>query len=226
MDDKPIHIKSRCAKHPERYAFVDRLDVWLCYECGVEFMNIRQVESLYAKKGKNEIRTDYRAIVDTFRKLKRQEPIPNDDYLHGLYLTDLMLASTRKHIRMLTGTGESNWLAVLEPTLVKTLARITEAKGFFKAIFVGEGKLPAAIHMLSKQFGETIQVQKAQAEAPIRHFIACDSYMLRLESVHPPITPDMDSSMIKGDVYFSNVAKTKSKEEEFDFIWSYLECQD
>ena len=189
-------------------------------------MKIGQIERLYAKNGINEIRTDYRAIVETLRRLKRQEPIRNDDYLHGLYLTDLMFASTRQHIRMLTGTGESNWLALLEPTLVKTLARMREARGFLKAIFVGEGKLPLGIHGLREQFGELIQIQKARAESPIRHFITCDSYMLRLESVHPPITPDMDSDLIKADVYFNNVAKTRTTEKEFDRIWAYLERQD
>ena len=33
MDSEVNNIKSQCAKHPEHYAFVDRLDVWLCYEC-------------------------------------------------------------------------------------------------------------------------------------------------------------------------------------------------
>jgi hypothetical protein len=47
--------------------------------------------------------------------------------------------------------------------------------------------------------------------------------MLRLEKIHAPITPQTDSSEIIASVYLNNPARTRTKEEEFDYIWDYLE---
>ncbi len=190
-------------------------------------MKIIEVERLYLEKGYNQVDPDYRALVDIFRKLNAKEPIPNSDYLHGLYLNDLMFRGTSHHIRMLNGTGESNWLDVLKDSISKALARIKERNGFLKAIFVGGGETPDAIRKLQQKFGDqTVKFMMARTSEPVRHFIACDSSMLRLEDVHRPITQEMMSNSIKASVYLNNPGKTKTMEDEFDYIWDYLNTQD
>lgn len=189
-------------------------------------MKIGEVEKLYEEKGAEEVDQDYRDLVDAFRRLELKEPIPNSDYLHGLYLTDLMFKTTNRSIRILSGTGQSNWLEVLRDSLSKAVARIKARGQFLKAIFVGEGGPPKGILKLQEMFGtETVQFVIAKTSKPFNHFIACDSRKLRLEDIHEPITPQMDSSEIVASVYLNNPAKTKSKEEDFDYIWDYLEKQ-
>lgn len=190
-------------------------------------MQIQEVDELYRNNGAEQVEQDYRDLVSTFRQLKLKEAIPNTDYLHGLYLIDLMFRNTSHHVRMLNGIGESNWLDVLKDTLVKTLTRIKEKGGFLKAIFVGEGEAPNAIFSLQEKFGDkTVKFITAKASRPVKHFIACDSRMLRLESTHDPITPEMESDSIKAAVYLNNLGRTKTIEEEFDDIWNYLQTQD
>lgn len=189
-------------------------------------MKIADIEELYARGGFNEVKKDYRDLVDAFRHLRCREPIPNSDYLHGLYLTDLMFRSTSENIRILSGMGESNWLRVLRDSLTKALERIKTKKGFLKAIFVGTGAPSKAILYLQNKFGtDTVKFITATAPEPVEHFIACDSHMLRLEKAHPPITGDMDSSKIIASVYLYNPARAKAKEEQFELIWKDLETQ-
>jgi hypothetical protein len=187
-------------------------------------MKIQDIEALYAEKGPDGVEQDYRDLVDTFCRLESKEPIPNSDYLHGLYLTDLMLRTTNSSIRILSGIGESNWLGVLRDSLFKALTRIKAKGNCLKAIFVGQGNLPESIVMIRSDFGdETVKVMTAKPSQPVEHLIACDSRMLRLEKIHAPITPQTDSSEIIASVYLNNPARTRTKEEEFDYIWDYLE---
>jgi hypothetical protein len=190
-------------------------------------MTIREVEQLYAEKGPLDLERDYRDLVATIQRLEIKAPIPNSDYFHGLFLTDLMFGGSSRSIRMLNGIGESNWLQVLRANLEKALGRIKERKGCLKAIFVGGGEAPSAIVHLRDRFGaETVKYMTATTAKPVRHFIACDSRMLRLEEIHDPLTSDTESDCIRATVYLSNPEKTKAVEEEFDVIWDRLAGQD
>lgn len=190
-------------------------------------MQIEEIEELYAEKGAEGVEQDYRDLVVAFWRLRSKEPIPNSDYLHGLYLTELMFKSTSSSIRILSGIGESNWLKVLRDSLSKAIVRIKAKGKCVKAIFVGQGSPPEAIVELRSKFGgDTVKFISARTSKPVEHFIACDSHMLRLERIHAPLTPQTDSGEVVADVYLNNPAKTKTKEEEFDYIWDYLEKQE
>lgn len=189
-------------------------------------MEIEKVEELYRKNGANEVDQDYRDLVSTFRRLRLKVPIPNTDYLHGLYLIDLVFQNTNRNIRMLNGIGESSWLDVLKDSLVKTLGRIKERGGCLKAIFIGEGQPPDIFFQLRERFGkDVVKYIVARANRSPRHFIACDGRMLRLEEFHELITQKTPSDKIIADVYLNNPNRTKLKEKEFDEMWDYLKEQ-
>lgn len=124
---------------------------------------------------------------------------------------------------MLNGISKGcDWLEVLRGNLVAALKRIKSSGGFLKAIFVGEGVAPDSIIELRKEFKGTVQFVTATSPKPIKHFIICDNYMLRLEELHNPITPDTPSDDIHASVYLDSPVRAKEKAKEFDEIWDYL----
>lgn len=190
-------------------------------------MTIQEVIDSYKAEGAESIDKDYRDIVDIIRKARYDMEIPNNDYSHALWLSNLMFQGTSKNIRMLNGISSGcDCFDVLKDSLTIALQRIKRSGGYLKAIFVGEGNVPESIVQLRKEFGDTVQFVTATASKPIKHFIACDDNKLRLEELHDRITPDMDSNQIKASVYLNSLARTRETIKEFDAIWDYLNKSD
>jgi len=190
---------------------------------------IQEVLDDYKAQRAESIGKDYRDIVDIIHNESRLDiEIPNSDYSHALYLTDLMFQDTSKNIRMLNGISEGcDWLEALRDNLVAALKRIERKHGgFLKAILVGKGAAPDSIVKLRKEFKDTVQFVTATSPKPIKHFIICDDCMLRSEELHGPITPDTASDNIHASVYLNSPPRAKEKAEEFDMIWDYLSQHD
>jgi len=189
-------------------------------------MTIQEVVEKYKAEGHNFIEEDYRDIVEVIRQNRLDFEIPNSNYSHFLYLTELMFQGTSKNICMLNGmrTG-CDWLDVLQGSLTGAIERIKNNGGSLRAIFVGESDAPQSIVDLHDKFRDTVQFITATATKPIKHFIACDNHMLRDEELHKPITPEMDSREIKATVYLDNPAETRIVIEKFDTFWNYLQKQ-
>jgi hypothetical protein len=188
---------------------------------------IQEVIDSYKAEGAEFIDKDYRDIVDIIRKARYDMEIPNNDYSHALWLSNLMFQSTSKNIRMLNGISSGcDCFEVLKDSLAIALQRIKRCDGYLKAIFVGEGDVPSSIVQLREEFGDTVQFVTATAGKPIKHFIACDDNKVRLEELHDPITPDMDSDQIKASVYLNSPARTRETIKEFNTIWDYLNTSD
>lgn len=184
---------------------------------------IQEVINDYKAEGAESIDKDYRDIVDIIRKGRYDIEIPNNDYSHALWLSDLMFQGTSKNIRMLNGISSGcDCFEVLKDSLTIALQRITRGSGYLKAIFVGEGNIPGSIAQLREEFGDTVQFITATASKPIKHFITCDDNKVRLEELHDRITPDMNSDQIKASVYLNSPARTREAIKKFDTIWSYL----
>ena len=186
---------------------------------------IKEVLEKYKANGAESVDEDYRAIVEVVRKTRHDMEIPNNDYSHALWLSDLMFQGTSNDMRMLNGTSSGGFdcfFGVLKNSLTIALKRIQRSGGHLKAIFVGEGKAPESLTQLRKVFGDTVQFITATTDKPIKHFIACDDNKLRLEELHDPITREMKSDEIKASVYMNSPARTKETIKEFDAIWSYL----
>ena len=184
---------------------------------------IQEVIDDYKAEGAESIDKDYRDIVDIIRKGRYDIEIPNNDYSHALWLSNLMFQGTSKNIRMLNGISSGcDCFEVLKDSLAIALQRIERCGGYLKAIFVGEGDIPGSIVQLREEFGDTIQFITATTSKPIKHFIACDDNKVRLEELHDRITPDMESDQIKASVYLNSPARTRETIEKFDTIWDYL----
>lgn len=190
----------------------------------MKIMTIREVIDNYKTEGVKSIGKDYRDLVDIVRNEEAHDvEIPNSDYSHALYLADLMFQDTSKSIRMLNGMGAGVYcLDVLKNSFIGAVERIKKSEGFLRAIFVGESDAPEIVVNLHKKFGGTAQFVTATSPKPIKHFIICDDYMLRLEELHDPITPDTPSDKINASVYLNSPPRAKEKAREFDEIWDYL----
>ena len=185
---------------------------------------VKEVLDNYKATGVESIGKDYRDIVDIVHNEGYLDTeIPNNDFSHALYLTDLMFQDTSKSIRMLNGISEGcDWLEALRGNLVAALKRIQRSGGFLRAIFVGEGGAPDSIIELRNEFKGTVQFVTATSPKPTKHFIICDDYMLRSEELHDPVTPDTASDNIHASVYLNSPLRAKEKAREFDEIWDYL----
>lgn len=185
-------------------------------------MTIGEIKEKYLSEKEEALEQDYRDLVDLFQKHFPKDGIPNSDYLHALYLTDLMFQGTTRNICMFNGSGKDGWLDVLKDTLRNTIHRIKENRGLMRAVFIGK-KVPQAIVDLAEEFGEeTVRYTTLDSDVPLKHFITCDGSMLRMEEVHEPLTSDMQGDTIKAQVYLSNTAMTNTVDKYFDSIWGSL----
>lgn len=184
-------------------------------------MKIKDAKENYRKAGFDSIEPDYISLVNTWKTLCLTEPIPNSDYLHGLYLMDLILRQTKQTIRMLNGPGKDGWLDVLKDTFEQAIIRIKAANGFLKAIFLAD-EAPELIVEWQKKYPDCVKYKLAKFidASQLRHFISCDGLMLRLEHPHEELTPDSDTNIITADMYFRNQVKAEAMESYFDNLWS------
>ena len=185
-------------------------------------MRIGEAQQEYGKSGPECIDRDYRDLVQIFIKYRLKEEIPNSNYLHFLYLTDLMFQNSTRRIWMLNGPGKEGWLDILKQNLDDAIGRIKKAKGTLRAVFLSE-KLPQTIVDLQSKYGNTVvQLATAKGSPGLGHFIVCDDRMLRLEQPHEELTPDMDSDKIVASVYLNNPFKTEAVANYFSSIWEAL----
>lgn len=184
-------------------------------------MKIKEAKEKYRKEGFGSIESDYINLVNTWESLCLTEPIPNSDYLHGLYLMDLILRQTKRNVRMLNGPGKDGWLDVLKDTFEQTIIRIKAANGFLKAIFLAD-EAPELIVEWQRKYPGCVKYKLAKSidASLLRHFISCDGLMLRLEHPHKELTPDSNSNIITADMYLRNQVKAKAMESYFDNLWS------
>lgn len=183
---------------------------------------IQQAQAEYAKKGADSIEQDYRDLVRVIKDSHVNVAIPNNNYLHGLYLTDLMFQNSKKKIRILSGPGKDGWLDVLKDSLEQALRRTREAKDALLAIFLAD-EAPSAFIDLNNKYKDSVKYVLAKAQKPFPHFIVCDSRMVRAEDLHEELRADMDTTAVTAQVYLDNPTRAKVMEDYFDELWRYLE---
>lgn len=185
-------------------------------------MKIREVKQRYTEEGANAVEQDYRSIVSVFHENKIRKAIPNSDYLHMLYLNELMFNLSRRSVRMLCGDCKDGWMGVLRDSLDSLVTRIKVAqKGVFRVIILGD-TVPMALVDLKKKHCGLVQYILAQATEKMRHFIVCDGRMVRWEDPHEPLTEEDDSACLTASVYLNNPIKASTMENYFDRLWGSI----
>ncbi len=184
-------------------------------------MKIKDAQEIYRKGGFSSIEPDYIKLVNTWKTLRLTEPIPNSDYLHGLYLMDLILQQTKRNVRMINGPGKDGWLDVLKDTFEQAIIRIKAANSFLKAIFFAD-EAPEPMVEWQRKYPDCVEYKLAKFidASQLRHFVSCDGLMLRLEHPHEELTPDSNSDIITADMYLLNKVKARAMENYFDNLWS------
>lgn len=183
---------------------------------------ISEVQEMYTNDGPNAVDQDYRHLVEIIRRYQIDEPIPNSDYLHALYLNELMFNASRRTVRMLNGPSKDGWMKVLFASIEAMLKRIKNAgKGKVRAIIFGDEE-PKTLTVLKRSYGDILKCLVIDSDVQLRHFIVCDSRMLRLEDLHDPLNIDMDTRCINAEVYLDNPVRAKAAEDYFDALWAGL----
>jgi hypothetical protein len=144
----------------------------------------------------------------------------NDCYLDALRLTSFMFGRTHESVRMLTGSSVDFFLSELDKSFTDALKRIAENQGEFRVIVLGK-----AINSLKKirdTHGSVFKFIEAQSSVPLRHFLVCDSNMVRLEELHGPLDLKTEATAVKARVHFCDLIRAKMLEENFDGLWEKL----
>jgi len=76
---------------------------------------------------------------------------------------------------------------------------------------------------LIEKFPQTFEMTTCTSTSDVNHFIVCDSRMIRIEELHPPLdTSDATDEMVKAKVNFNDPLRAKHHMGLFDAIWQAL----
>lgn len=184
---------------------------------------IAEAKGLYRKYGSSLVSKDYKYVINGLLRLDFPGEIPNYDYVHALFLADLMFQNTSKSLRMITGAYGKDFLADLESSFLGALERISRNRGFVHMIALG-GDSRLALQPLQDKFRGTLRIFIANLKKneELNHTIICDNRMLRVEEPHSEIVDNMSVEDIKASVFFNNPGKAKVASEAFDSMWRSL----
>lgn len=188
-------------------------------------ITMAEAERLYRKYGKI-VYADDMDLVRRYRKAGWTHSIPNDSYVHALFLTDLMFGETWKELMMVSGSYAGSFLRRLFATFNGTLDRIKRAGGRARVILL-DSTLPQEISELQEEFKGILEIICARVKpgARMTHFIVCDGVMVRDEALHPPLTDRSLVTLVRANVYLNNEKRAEAKALEFEGMWDYLASQ-
>lgn len=190
-----------------------------------ENITVRQVTKIF--KQLQELEAEYNVFdkLADFASLNTELPIDNDSYMDALLLTDYMFKRTSNNILMLTGhDNEVCFLETLKDTFIETLERIKNNGGKVKIIFIAESVPESIKTTFEKYYNSTLEciAVKLKNDYPVKHFIACDSRMVREEDIHPTLTDASPANIIKAKMYFNNKTKNQINTSLFNLIWAQV----
>ncbi len=147
---------------------------------------------------------------------------PNDSYGDALRLTEVMLRHTHRQFVILTGGACGGFYITLLDPLRDALNRIRDSGGKGRMIILSE-TYPEWLRALAEDYKGTLEIASANPSLPKKHFIVCDSTMVREEELHGELTLSSKADLIKAKVHFNNPAKGNELEGMFDSLWSASE---
>ena len=151
------------------------------------------------------------------------ESFENDSYFDALCLTHVMLQRTFVGASVLTGSGASKFWSALSSPLEKCLTRLSLVGGKFRMIALNVKDDLNYFKSLKEKFPNTFELVTAKASSDVTHFIICDSRMVRVEELHPPLdTEDASDDLVKAKVNFNDPLGSKHHGSFFEAVWSKL----
>lgn len=151
------------------------------------------------------------------------ESFENDSYFDALCLTHVMLRRTFIGASVLTGSGASKFWSALSKPLEDCLARLSTVGGKFRIITLNVKDDLEYLKSLKNKFPNTFEIISAKASPDVTHFVICDSRMVRVEELHPPLDDaNANDEMVKAKVNFNDPARAKHHGRFFENVWSKL----
>jgi hypothetical protein len=176
-------------------------------------------DAINAYRGSSAEAEGYRSLITLLIDAGFSQPFKNDSYYDALVLTEAMLNRSNHRIKLLTGPACDGFYSALSVHFMNALQRIHNAGGEVKMIILGTC-FPPALGELVKKFPGTFQIALAKPLTKLRHFIVCDSKIVRVEEYHEELSANSGAHEIKADVNFNNPSQGKMLETYFDSIWS------
>jgi hypothetical protein len=153
-------------------------------------------------------------------KIVLPEPFPNCDYQDALELTEVMLRHTQRQFVIVTGgASEGGFYVTLWEHLADALGRIRDVGGKGKMIVLSD-QYPEWLKALAEDYRGTLEVATTAPRPSQKHFIVCDTKMVREEKLHGALTLNSRADQIKAEVYPDAPTKGKELEDVFESIWS------
>jgi len=188
---------------------------------------MKEVLDAYKAEGADAVDAEYRILSSALCRNASDENIPNTNYLHGLFLTDLMLQRARHHIRILDAASGFASVSVLKSSFDSALQRMKEAgDGYLRVILLGKKTCPVLSQLHNKFGDKVVQYLFARTSTSMRHFIVIDGRMSRIEEVHEPVSGQSPADLIKAIVCFNNKNRAKAWSEYFDRLWDFMKPGD
>ena len=170
-------------------------------------MNIREAKEKYRREKEKCVNVEFRSMAESLANSNADtnQPIKNSNYLHALYLTELMFERTCRSIGILSGPGFDGFLETLEESFTNAVSRIARTGGKVRILLLGQ-EVPAFILRLKNMYRGVFEIHHAkEAEGTrVRHFIVCDKNKVRVENIHETLTEESDINDIQADVYLNN----------------------
>jgi len=179
--------------------------------------------SFVSKYGEDLLSKDYKNVIAQLFEIGFNGEIDNDDYVHALYLTDLMFQNTSRSLRMVMGSYGKEFLGDLHNSFMLALERIHRNHGFAHLAFLTQDSL-SPLQKLQEQFRGTLKIFicSLTRNVVLNHIIICDNRMLRKEKPHPTVFDGMPVEDIKASVFLSNRSASEVAAETFDVMWHSL----
>lgn len=188
-------------------------------DAGNKIMTIRDAKIRYRQSCSEA--EGYRKLIALVIDWGFDHSLNNDSYYDALVLTEAMFSHSKSSIKLITGSAADGFISELQLPFVKAIERVRAANGKVQMIIFGNEVTPSVMEIANK-YPDTFQAAAVNPSSPIRHFIVCDSKMLRHEELHGDLTDETSAHEIKAEVNFNNPRKAKMLETFFDAMWAAI----
>jgi len=160
-----------------------------------------------------------REVSSGYRHEPVETPIRHRNLLSALAYTKTALHNTHRRFEMVTGSDRI--LHTLEGEFREMLRRIVENRSRPARVIVVNGH-PGKFQQLAQERPEALRVTWGTRERPVAHFFTSDFATAREEAVHPPLTDDMDASVLSAEYYPNCRSKVMALQNCFSAYWKQV----
>jgi hypothetical protein len=188
-------------------------------------MTVAEAKRIYQAYG-DDLEGFYVAMHKALIANRPRVELSNNNYLHALQLTSLMMRNTHKDFQMVSGGTTENFVKMLFTEFRGMLSRLAEVKGKARIIAINSTPVPKGdglLESLRQQFPGTLEICNGIANDPnrISHFIVADN-MVRVERPHAPLNDAANANTVEARVIFNSSVEADIYRRRFDSFWKLV----